>query len=229
MLDPGIKVRISRTTGFITRARSTDPESKSDAVLESLDLEVPEDSVFAIPESAPEGAEDGSAEMRRTMQSGVWEQARRNIWSLTKWIDDGQVTWDEDSPEKLTRVFRSLQAELSGDWREDYSKRVRESIDSVVEDLTARVQALDPGDDAGLAQARLDRDGGLSSMERNFKKELDSYSETVRPPSSMPRGARMSDVFLECERNAVRAECEEQVFEPLLALYREKTDEALAR
>ena len=39
----------------------------------------------------------------------------------------------------------------------------------------------------------------------------------------------MYDVFLECERAAIRAEYKSQFMDPMLALFRERTDALLVR
>lgn len=230
-LGGDIEIQVAKSTGFLTRQRSTDPKSKGDCVLESLELEAPSDAdVFAVPESPPEGARVVSAEMDRSYRGSILDNTRTNVWMpLAKWIDAKNVTWDEHSPEKLTRVFRALHAQGVGTMMEDSLKQTRARIDSTTEALAERVRQLAPDDKLGLAALTADRDRVLADMGEQFNAGAERFGESLPRPSSVPADFRMYDVFLECERAAVRAEFKSQFGDPMLALCRERTDALLVR
>jgi hypothetical protein len=229
-VDETSEVHVSKLTGFITRERGTDPGSKSEILLESLDLVRPDANVFTAPESAPKGAVNGTDDGLRALRSQGFDGVRTKIWRrLGKWIDDEHVIWDERSPAKLTRVFRTLHAQRLADSMRDYLEKKREWVASSAEDLASRVSALEPGDARGLAAFKTARDRALADFKGRFTKEMATACERLHPPSTVPANARMSDKFLQCERDAIRAEYESQVIDPLVALFREKTDAALKR
>ena len=225
------EVEVSKATGFVTRAHSLDPQSKGDLTLESLDLEPPsDDQSFALPEATPKGAIDCSAEMRMEMRRRILMSTRTRVWTkLSKWIDDEDLTWDESSPEKLTRVFRDLESAQFAESMKGYLQSMRDSLDAWAESLAGKVRELEPGDRVGLVELRGERDRAFDDLKTQYETRMQAYAEKLPPPPSIPAGMRMADVFLECERNATRAEYKSQVIDPLLARFRERTDAVLKR
>jgi len=224
------EVRISRSTGFITVSKSTDPKSKGEDVLERLDLVPPGDETFKAPKAIPQGAQDDSVETEQSMHEQSYLTARASIWlDLPNWIDDGQVKWDEHSPEKLTRVFRTLHGARFGASVKDKLKQKREQIDSTAQQLAARVRTLEPNDEPGLTSLIAERDRALTAFREQLRKQMEYHFEKLRAPDSVPADAPRRTEFLECERLALHAEFILQVTDPMLAYFRERTDAALGR
>ena len=231
-LDSGYEVEVSKATGFVTRQRFTNqPNSNAELVLESLELKAPSDNAqFVAPEQAPEGAIVKSAEMAEQMSVQFRMRLRDYIWTqLPKSIDAKAVSWSERSPEQLTGVFHELYAPIcSRNWAE-YTKDMRAWIDSVAGKVASSLAKLEPDDESGVAQLIAGRAPARANLRGNIDEELQSLLQSIKPPTTVPTDFRLYDVFLECERSAIRVAYESQVKEPLLAYFTERIDAALAR
>ncbi len=227
-VDDKTEIEISKATGFVTRQRSLDPESKSDVVLESLDLEVPSgDEVFVMPRSVPEGVKDVSAEMEQSLLRQNLEAVRMGIWvQLAKRIETKAVIWDEHSPEKLTRVFGPLHKEFIGVGSTTEQQRLRDWIDSIADQFATYVRELDPDNKNGLAYVAAEREKALAGLTRAIGRLMEGYVEHWGPPRPNLADFSLTGVFLECERTAIRAEFQIQVSEPLLVYFKAKLDDA---
>jgi hypothetical protein len=58
---------------------------------------------------------------------------------------------------------------------------------------------------------------------------LEGYTRNWSRPDSVPADSRLADVFRDCELDAIRAEFQSRVREPLIAYSKEKLDAALTR
>ena len=203
-----LKIARYQAAGFLELAYSEGRKGRVILRLEGFELDVDEDEL-RIPER-PEGSEDlpeGMLAGFRALGSSAY--ARHAVYGVTRQLDGGDRTWNDDTRELLAGVFETLHRHTLPAHYEEWMRGQEEKIAEMGAWVARRLE--DPQVDRGELEKKVALYKGR--IEEVCGGAAGAYAENLK----LPFEGVWSEAFLEVEREAARELFAETVTRPLLA------------